>query len=388
VNLFPNPVDVFVVGGGPAGLATAIAARRRGLSVVVADGAIPPIDKSCGEGLMPEGVETLRELGVTIPEGEGYPFRGICFVSDGARAEATFPRATALGIRRTRLHRILLDHAAACGVSMLWQTAVTGLHPEGALVAGELIRARWVVGADGSSSRVRAWAKLDPRERDAHELDAPRSKGRRFGFRRHYHVAPWTDFMELHWGRRCQVYVTPVSREEVCVALISSDAISSTPRARLRLEDALGEFPELAARLEGAEHTSSERGAITATRKLRRVYRGRTVLVGDASGGVDAITGEGICLGFREAALLGDCLASGDLSRYQQEHRMLLRRPALMARLMLFMAEHSHLRHRIMQVFQSSPRSFAKMLAMHVGEGSTRDCISNGIALGWELLKA
>jgi flavin-dependent dehydrogenase len=388
VDHFPNPVDVFVVGGGPAGLATAIAARRRGLSVVVADGAVPPIDKSCGEGLMPEGLETLHELGITIPEAEAYPFRGIRFVSDDIKAEAPFPRRAALGIRRTRLHRVLLDHAAASGVRMKWQTAVIGLHPEGALVAGELVRARWVVGADGSSSRVRGWASLDRSELgtpqlDAHQLDAPKKKNRRFGFRCHYRVAPWTDFMELHWGRHCQVYVTPVSREEVCVALISSN-----PKARLRLEDSLGEFPELSARLENSEHSSSERGAITITRRLRRVYRGRTVLVGDASGGVDAITGEGICLGFREAALLGDCLASGDLARYQQGHRMLLRRPALMARLMLFMARHSRLRQRMMQVFQSSPRSFAGMLAMHVGEGSTQDYISNGIALGWELLKA
>ncbi|HMD17744.1 MAG TPA: NAD(P)/FAD-dependent oxidoreductase [Terriglobales bacterium] len=380
MNRFPNPVDVFVVGGGPVGLATAIAARRRGLSVVVADGAVPPIDKSCGEGLMPEGVEVLHQFGITIPEGEAYPFRGVRFVSDGRRAEATFPRGAALGIRRTSLHRVLMDHAAACGVHVLWNTTVTGLHPEGALVAGEmageLVRARWVVGADGASSRVRSWAKLDP-----HEMGAPPRRNRRFGFRRHYRVAPWTDFMELHWGRRCQVYVTPVSREEVGVALISSNP-------KLRLENALGEFPELSARLENAEHSSSERGAITVTRRLRRVYRGRTVLVGDASGGVDAITGEGICLGFREAALLGDCLASGDLARYQQGHRRLLRRPALMARLMLFMARHRHLRRRTMQVFQSSPRSFAGMLAMHVGEGSTQDHISNGIALGWELLKA
>jgi len=392
VNSFPNPVDVFVVGGGPAGLATAIAARRRGLSVAVADGAVPPIDKSCGEGLMPDGVEALRELGITIPEDEAYPFRGIRFVSNGARAEARFPRGTALGIRRTRLHSVLVDHAAACGVHMLWQAAVTGLHPEGALVAGELVRARWVVGADGTSSRVRGWAKLDPREADATHLDAlrldvprldaPWKKTQRFAFRRHYRVAPWTDFMELHWGRRCQVYVTPVGREEVCVALISSN-----PKARLRLEDALAEFPELCARLENAEHASSERGAITVTRRLRRLYRGRTVLVGDASGGVDAITGEGICLGFREAALLGDCLASGDLARYQRGHRTLLRRPARMARLMLFMAKHGRLRQRTMQVFQSGPRPFAEMLAMHVGEGSSRDYISNGIALGWELLK-
>ena len=376
VNRFPNPWDVFIVGGGPAGLTTAIAARRRGLSVVLADGAVPPIDKTCGEGLMPEGVEALRDLGITIPEGEAYPFRGIRFVSSGTKAEAQFPRGTAYGIRRTHLHRVLVDHAASCGVRLLWQAAVTGLHPEGALVGGELVRARWVVGADGTSSRVRAWASLD-----RHELGAPQKENRRFGFRRHYRVAPWTDFMELHWGHHCQIYVTPTGREEVCLALVSSDA-------KLRIEDAIGEFPELSARLEGAEHSSNERGAITVTRRLRRVYRGRTVLVGDASGGVDAITGEGLCLGFRQATLLGECLASGDLARYQKGHRALLRRPVLMARMMLFMAKHSHLRQRTMQVFQSSPQSFAGMLAMHVGEGSTRDHISNGIAVGWELLKA
>ncbi len=378
-NRFPKPWDVFIVGGGPAGLATAIAARSHGLSVVVADGAVPPIDKPCGEGLMPDGVEALHQLGITIPAGESYPFRGIRFVSDGIKAEAAFPRGTARGIRRTNLHRVLLDHAAARGVRMLWQAAVTGLYPEGAVVAGELVHARWVVGADGSSSRVRNWANLDQHKVDALS-DAIQEKNLRFGFRRHYRVTPWTDFMELHWGRHCQIYATPVGREEVCVAMISRNP-------KLHLEGALGEFPELHARLEDAEHTSSERGAITVMRRLRRVYRGRTVLVGDASGGVDAITGEGLCLAFRQAALLGACLVSGDLARYQQGHHTLLRRPALMARLMLFMARRPHLRRRTMQVFQSSPRSFAGMLAMHVGEGSTRDHIANGIAMGWELLK-
>lgn len=378
--MFPNPVDVFVVGGGPAGLATAIAAHRHGLSVVVADGAVPPIDKSCGEGLMPEGVDALRQLGVPLPASESFPFRGIRFVSGGVTAEAAFPCAPAYGIRRTHLHRLLLDRATACGVHMLWHTTVTGILPEGPLVAStdeketELVRARWVVGADGARSRVRDWAGLD--------RDNQKNKNPRFGFRRHYRVAPWSNFMELHWGRRCQVYVTPVSRSEVCVALISSD-----PKMRLRNDDALDEFPELRAHLDGAKLVSTERGATTAVRKLRSVYRRHAVLVGDASGGVDAITGEGLCLAFRQALLLGDCLASADLARYQTGHRSLLRRPTLMSHLMLFMAKHSHLRQRTMQVFRSKPSFFEEMLALHVGEGSARHHVSNGIALGWELLK-
>jgi len=367
----PNSLDVFVAGGGPAGLATAIAARRHGLSVLVADGGAPPIDKACGEGLMPDGVEALQHLGITISQGEAQPFRGIRFVSGNKKVEAVFPRGTAYGIRRTALHRIMVEHAEMSGVSLRWRSAVTGLDPEGALVSGDLVRARWVVGADGAQSRMRHWARLDQYQR----------KNVRFAFRRHYHVPLWTDFMELHWGERCQLYVTAVGPAEICVAMIADSP-------KLRLEDALDGFPELSARLGGAEYASTERGAITVSRRLRRVYRERTVVVGDASGGVDAITGEGLCLAFRQAALLGECLAANDLARYQAEHRKLIRRPALMAHLMLFMGNHTRLRQRTMRVFESSPRSFAGMLAMHVGAGSTRAYVSNGIALGWQLLTA
>jgi 2-polyprenyl-6-methoxyphenol hydroxylase-like FAD-dependent oxidoreductase len=382
LNSSSHPVDVFVAGGGPAGLATAIAARLCGLSVVLADGAVPPIDKPCGEGLMPDGVEALHDLGVSVSECEAYPFQGIRFFSSGLSAEAAFPGRAALGVRRTNLHRALLDRAAACGVRMLWRTAVTGLHPEGALLAGELLRARWIVGADGGLSRVRCWARLD---RQSWKTQTPASMRPRFGFRQHYRVEPWTEFMELHWGRQCQVYVTPVSREEVCVALISSD---SKLRLESQIKNPLREFPELLARLKNAELTSRERGTMTITRRLPRVYRGRTALVGDASGSVDAITGDGLSLAFRQALLLADCLKQSDLARYQQCHRNLLRRPTLMSHLMLFMGNHSGVRRRSMQVFQSMPRTFAGMLALHVGEGRARDHLSNGIAFGWSLLKA
>ena len=150
--------DVFIIGGGPAGLAAAIAARQRGFDVIVADGAIPPIDKPCGEGLMPDGLCALADLGVTIPPEESYPFRGIRFLSSGVKVDASFPAGHGLGIRRTKLHRLMIDRAAAVGVHLLWQTVVTGLHADGVWLGTNLVRSRWIVGADGAHSRVRQWA--------------------------------------------------------------------------------------------------------------------------------------------------------------------------------------------------------------------------------------
>ena len=78
-----HKTDVVVVGGGPAGLAAAIAARLQGLRVVVLEAAHPPIDKVCGEGVMPEALAALRRLGVHLTPTHGTPLVGLRFV-DGA----------------------------------------------------------------------------------------------------------------------------------------------------------------------------------------------------------------------------------------------------------------------------------------------------------------
>jgi flavin-dependent dehydrogenase len=335
----------------------------------VADGSVAPIDKPCGEGLMPDGLAALAALGVEIPAGEARPFRGIRFCSGDDSVAASFPNGHGFGIRRTVLHRIMAEAAERAGVHTLWRSVVTGLEPGGVRVSGELVRARWVVGADGGHSRVRRWAQLDQ-----HQLRSPR-----YAFRRHYRMAPWADFMELHWGPGCELYVTSVAHDEVCVALISRDP-------KLRLDPALRHFPLMSARVAGKQHASEERGAVTVSRRLRRVSSGNVALVGDASGGVDAITGEGLCLAFKQARLLASCMADGSLAGYQRGHRALMRRPAAMARLMLMLDGRPWLRGRVMKALMRRPQIFESMLATHVGEASAARIAETGLALGWELL--
>ena len=337
-----NPIetDILVVGGGPAGLAAAIAGRLKGFDVTVVDSAHPPIDKACGEGVMPGGVEVLRQLGVRISGADGLPLRGIRFLDGRNSVEARFPSGWGLALRRTSLHQILVARASELDVRLLWDAPLRHVTTP---------PCRWIVAADGIHSPVRRAAGLQ----------AAIEKSMRFGFRRHYRVAPWTDLVEIHWGSRGQVYVTPVSSEEVGVAVLTRDA-------SFRLSAAFEEFPELRRRLQGAEASSAERGAITISRRLRCVFRGQTVLIGDASGSVDAITGDGLSLAFRQALALAEALASGGLAAYQAAHRRLARRPALMESLLLTLDRRPSLRWFCMRVMSIQPAIFARLLALHV----------------------
>jgi flavin-dependent dehydrogenase len=332
--------DILVIGGGPAGLAAAIAARSKGFDVTVVDAACPPIDKACGEGILPAGVEVLRRLGVRLSSDHAFAIRGIRFLDHGVSVQAKFQFGPGLALRRTELHEILAGRASELGVRLLWRTALSN--------ASELPSCRWTVGADGQNSRVRRAAGLDAASRESW----------RYGFRRHYQLSPWTDFVEVHWGARSQVYVTPVSPDEIGIALLSHDS-------HLRLDSALSEFPELQRRLHGAEPSSTERGAVTVSRRLRRVYRGHTVLVGDASGSVDAITGEGLSLSFHQAIALSEALGTGELASYQAEHARLARRPALVARMLLWMDRFPSIRRSVFKLLALEPPIFTKLLTKY-----------------------
>ncbi len=365
-----DETDVFVIGGGPAGLSAAIAARQCGFCVVLADGAHPPIDKACGEGFLPDGVAALERLGIQFPMHEARAFRGIRFWSGELSADAAFPDSSCgLAVRRISLHRMMVERAEQLGAELLWGTPVSGISPEGVQLRDQFVRTRWIIGADGANSRVRRWADLDRSFR-------PRL---RYAFRQHFHVAPWTDHMEVYWGTHCQGYATAISRDQVCVALASHDP-------KLRLEDGLKSLPGLRARLQGAEIASAERGAVTGNRQFRRMWRGNVVLIGDASGTVDAITGEGIGLAFRQSVALAKSLQSGNLDEYQCEHQKLALRPKWMAGLMLTMDRRPKLQQQTLRVFQEHPKIFQRLVEFHVGILPPSQLVREGLTIGWELL--
>jgi 2-polyprenyl-6-methoxyphenol hydroxylase-like FAD-dependent oxidoreductase len=351
--------DVCIAGGGPAGLSAALALRQQGFEVTVVDCATPPIEKACGEGLMPDSLAALKRLGVELNESAGYPFRGIRFTDGTSTVTGDFPNGRGLGLRRPYLHEVLVRHAQAANVRLIWGVKNVRLCKGGLSIPGELLRARLVVGADGLKSSIRHSAGLD---------EVKHESGR-YGFRRRYRVTPWSEYVELYWCRRGQFYITPVAKDEICVVFVSR-------HPRLRLDAAFDDFPTLRQRLAGAEHGSHEMGAMSISRRLRRVYKDGLALLGDASGSVDAVTGEGMCLAFKQADALAQALRAGDLRQYAARHKEIGAKPRMMASLMLTMELNGELQRRALAALAKSPQLFESLLKFHVGETSLASLFS------------
>jgi len=290
--------SVLVVGGGPVGLASAIEARMAGFDVTLLEPRDGPIDKACGEGLMPGALPLLSRLGV-VPN--GHPLRGVSYRSASQHADHLFAGGHGLGVRRTTLSSALQARARDLGVTFSSSRVESISQDSSSVTAGDHT-ADWMLAADGLHSTVARLLDL--------QLPAPPSR-RRYGLRRHYRVQPWSDLIEVYFSRFGELYVTPTAEGMVGLALLAGRGAD--------FDATLAASPELAARVAGAPHASELRGAGPFRQRTRARTSGRVLLVGDASGYVDAITGEGLRLGFDQARAAVASLVAGSPQAYERE---------------------------------------------------------------------
>ncbi|MBJ7383529.1 MAG: NAD(P)/FAD-dependent oxidoreductase [Mycolicibacterium sp.] len=328
-------IDLLVVGGGPAGLATAMYGVRAGLETVIVERRPGTLDKACGEGMMPHTLGHLERLGITV---EGRPLRGISYVAGSKRVDAAFRAGAGRGVRRTALHAAMSDAARTAGVKFILGD-VDGVTQDAEGVRAGGLRARYLVAADGLHSPIRK----------ALGLTRPSRGPRRWGIRRHVQISPWTDSVEVHWAPDAEAYVTPVADDTVGIAVLSS--------GRGGFERHFEAFGELRARVEGHPH-GPDRAAGPLRHNASTRVAGRVLLVGDAAGYVDALTGEGMGLAFGAAELAVDCVVADRTSDYDRQWRSLTRRYRLLTEGLVRASAHPSIRSRLVPAATALPRVF------------------------------
>ncbi len=373
-------VDVAIAGGGIAGSTLAMLLGRQGFSVELFERGEFPKEKACGEGIMPGGVAVLQRLGLAAAIG-GAPFQGVRYHFGGLVAEGCFPRVDGLpgvgyGQRRKHLDHALFRAAAAspgvnarCGAlvsaPLFEDDRVTGV-----IVDGQPHRASLVVAADGSHSPIR----------QALGLDAPVCR-KRFGMRAHFRLAPGqpqAEWVDVFVGEGYELYVTPLPNREFGVAALSDVLPHGGSAERSFWGWALAQ-PGIATRLEGAQQVSDLIGASPLERRARSGFAPGVVLLGDAAGSTDPITGGGMAQALMAAELLAGCVVAHLRSRsktdvawlaaFDRQRRAMLRNYRAVTRMTLWLAEHRRLAQGAVLSLRLMPALFSHLLGICAGVG-------------------
>ena len=295
--------DAVVIGAGPAGSATAIRLARAGARVLLADRARFPRDKPCGGGLTGRAV---RELPVDVtPVVEDVVRSFEVRVGYRKRFERRSDVPLVLMTQRRRLDAFLTEQAAAAGAVFRDGVTIEGLTvgPDGASlrVGGSAVHGRVVVGADGVNGRT--------------ARDTGLGGGILYGIALEGN-GPLPDGQA---GRATvELGVVPGGYGWV---------FPKAGHANYGVGGWAAEGPRLRAHLQrlcavhGVDHTqlTDLQGRRLPIRRTTSAARGPVLLVGDAAGLVDPLSGDGIYEALVSARLAAEAVLDGELERYEND---------------------------------------------------------------------
>lgn len=373
--MITSPIKkILIVGGGPAGLMTAICLAEKKLDITLIDKGSWPADKICGEGIMPKGIKMLKKSGAfaKINPESCRAFNGITYINNnGDRADGNFLSGRGYVVRRTALSKALYQRALEfSNIKLIPKTEISDIKEfeeySEAIVKDlqeySLGKFDLIIGCDGLKSKVRKLSNLDA---------APPAKRNRVGSSVHYQTEPWNDKVEVMWQDGIEAYIAPVSGN--CVNFIfgwNRDVIKFNKTETIE-EQLFNYFPDLKKRINGKKALSEFRAIGSLATVSAAPIKGRTVLIGDAGCFLDPTTGEGISKAFEEAGILADTIHSlhtkAGIKLFQKKIKKNMQRYFMLTRGAMMLMKNSFFRKFIIKVFARFVLLFEFCLEMNIG---------------------